>query len=198
MTETVRPDIDTCSFCGQAPSHVKERKQRIVCGTQASICYDCIMLCHDIVNVDEEISMSHNVNHTKVIFNQDAHFTVEDFDKLIDELEDDKVPERCFVVDMADRRGRPVKVVDGKVPIEKMSWESTGSGHLFDVLTLKVAPKIKGTVMVLATWEDGDPEIWHIKDGQMRTMGLDNVFQDADFVATLGHIVGLKGKLRLG
>jgi hypothetical protein len=116
--------------------------------------------------------MSYNIDTVQIVRNKDAHFTVADFDKLVDELGED-TPGNCFIHRISDRRGRPITVDGDKVPITNLSWGSTGSGHLFDAFEKKVAPKVKGDIVAIVTWEGGDSiELWHIKDGEFTRINV--------------------------
>jgi hypothetical protein len=113
--------------------------------------------------------MSYNVDHIEIIENESAHFTLGDWENMIDKIWDE-LPESSFAEDMADGRGRPVKIVDGVVPIQgdSFSWTGTGSGHKWDLFEKEVLPLIKGKLELLATWESGDTiEIITIDNGKV-------------------------------
>lgn len=65
----------------------------------------------------------------------------------------------------------------GQIALPNFRWDGPGSGHAIDLLRLNVAPRIRGDVHAIFTWEGGDSfSGMIIKDG---------VVTDCDVVQTL-------------
>jgi hypothetical protein len=137
--------------------------------------------------------MSTHVIHVKVIENVDAHIETGDYDQLYDAVED-SVPEDNFFLELADRRGRPLKAKDGKVPIERFNWGGEGSGIYFlSTLCMKIVPHIRGKVVAIAAWEGGTMEIWLVEHGMLKRFGLEEAIMEAKVGHQLAEIVAKKG-----
>lgn len=94
--------------------------------------------------------MSTNIDHTETPV-LEAAIHVKDLKKLQKKYEDE-LPEGCFLNDLdaedADK--------DGYVRLRSFDWYGQFSGTSHDMLVKKIAPKIKGDVEAIFTWEGGE------------------------------------------
>jgi len=144
--------------------------------------------------------MSTNILYVKVIQSEDCHFTAVDYDRLFDEVQERHLPENNFFTKLSDRRGRPLELHEGKVPIRKLAWNGEGSGSFFQkTLVEKLVPHIRGKLLAFAAWEGAHLEFWLIENGRLRTMELEGVLkeaakEDTSFATLIAEIVAKKGR----
>lgn len=101
--------------------------------------------------------MSYNVDSTEVTRN-DASMEARDVITLSEALEGE-LPEIHFLEDMIDDAqrallaGEPARLI----PLPNLHWSGEGSGHAVkDVLVARIAPRVRGRIDAIFTWEGGD------------------------------------------
>lgn len=94
--------------------------------------------------------MSYNITHCETL-KCNAWISAKNMEEIL-EHEYDWFPERSFITD-----AKPFKIAKaGKFVIKKFDFSGECSGTLFSYFLENVAPKIKGELEVILTWEGGE------------------------------------------
>lgn len=93
--------------------------------------------------------MSYNISSVNTMA-LDAWMSAKDLKRLA--KHEDQLAESNFIEDHVDREPD----ADGNVKLRNFWWCGEGSGRTHDFLVEKVAPKVRGRVEAIFTWEGGD------------------------------------------
>ena len=106
--------------------------------------------------------MSCNISHCETL-KCDAWLSVADVEEILNH-EEDWLPEMNFM-----EKATPFQVAKaGKYVIKEFTWCGTCSGHFWGTFIDDIAPRIKGTIEAVITWEGGESvRGLRIKDGKV-------------------------------
>ncbi len=128
--------------------------------------------------------MPFNIDNVRIVKNvgpegnRISYISASDVARLQEIIGDD-MPENCFLRDI-----KPDTVKSEKIYLGEIDWGSECSGRSFHYFEEHVVPTIKGEIVALVTWEEGErTEIWHIKDGQLEQLDLMNILKNPKILA---------------